>query len=1402
MGSAGSEAIGFDVNNDDHWEAYLRRQQAAENRLRELYKNTPKLPLKPLPRDINFVRPFLSSTFRDFNEERNLSFKSAFPQVEKKLIERGIFFSPLDLRWGITTEQSASGEVVRICLEEVDRCRPYFVCSLGFRNGWSLSPTDDPEADHVKLLVKTLDIGQSAFPWIANHRDKSVTELEVLHGILNDPEAALRPYVYFRSVRYLRSIPKAERGVFAELGWAEERLLDLKERIIKAGLPVKWFDTPAMWAELVRNDLCETIAIDFPPGQGTPLEMEIKDHATFAASRTRCFIGRQQSTQILDDYVTNGGQPILVVADSGLGKTSLLANFVATLRSRRASKYAQHQITAQQDSTLHQRLLYRARGVLDRYIGSTSESAHSPALIRTLMEELKETYSLDLEMPQSAQELMVAFPDWLEAASHKCGDEPLVIVVDGLNQLAGDQDALFLSWVPTQMPPNARLILSTIPGHATEERLLEDGFKPVRLGVLLDEEARSLSARFLGLFGKSLDAAQTDRVMLNPRTRNPLYLSTFLQELRVFGSYEALGAKIDYYMAAADVTDMFLKVISHLEEDFASVPGLVQWVLCLLAVARVGLTEAELQNALKHILAEPDRADFQALMATYTPSSKPVINPFTGGLSPFDSPSSPKAEVDGSPVSKGASDPSQARTKTSEFPTIEFASLMIRLEEHLVDQRGLKRVSHSYLLDAIALRYFGGVREAPGAPVVVPAKNPTRALCHRVLADCFHTTAPSPRKAQELPWHIYVLCIFSGFTTNAPGIIPHTEVVESKSSTSTGDLGLVKELVAVLTDWQLFSIFTSSEFKFDLHRYWSLCERADPKFEPSKAYYRAIKEYESRASTASDLDFGEKCRAIGYFLTMTDRAKGADVFLAQAIRIFEAALGSRHPELEVTLSYSASLSYKLGDYKEALEKYSRCLEILKHNPAADKRRSALLRMAIANLYKEQGQYEEALTLYETALEEQKKNVGPESVAVGVTLSNIADLQLRRDRPDLALPLYEHSLRIMESHRGVNHPTVAAILSSTGSALNSLKRHAEARAVFKRAMKIKERVLGAGHVGTSAVLNNLAVTYFNEGLYSEALSLYEKSLKIQENAYGPEHIHLVNTLCNIAHVYSALAEREMNEAHTRPPPASARQGRRRSSAGSAQGDATAAVAAAAQEQEQKEQQQLEGGEANLSRATQDVNTQLATNALLNYERALSIVQAHPGAATLQTHVEILESLGKMRAMVGLYMEALVAYQSIIDLYSQHNNGVMTPEIADVLNTQAQVAVQMGNIPKALKYHMAECEALETLYGEKDPRVATVLSNMATLYLDLNGERQALICLLKCYAIRKHALGVDHPDTLDTKGWLFDLAVDEELTLEEFDPDTYQFLESSLTDVQSSQHADGDLAALPTTARTVG
>ena len=67
------------------------------------------------------LRVFLSSTFRDFMEERDVLVREVFPELRRKARERGVEVVDVDLRWGITEEESQQGKVIPICLGEIDR---------------------------------------------------------------------------------------------------------------------------------------------------------------------------------------------------------------------------------------------------------------------------------------------------------------------------------------------------------------------------------------------------------------------------------------------------------------------------------------------------------------------------------------------------------------------------------------------------------------------------------------------------------------------------------------------------------------------------------------------------------------------------------------------------------------------------------------------------------------------------------------------------------------------------------------------------------------------------------------------------------------------------------------------------------------------------------------------------------------------------------------------------------------------------------------------------------------------------------------------------------------------------------------------------------------------------------
>ena len=80
--------------------------------------------------DFREIRLFISSTFKDLEIERQLLVNNVFPKIRDFCRLRGVAFTEIDLRWGITDEEAKAYKVMKICLDEVDRCAnfpPFFI---------------------------------------------------------------------------------------------------------------------------------------------------------------------------------------------------------------------------------------------------------------------------------------------------------------------------------------------------------------------------------------------------------------------------------------------------------------------------------------------------------------------------------------------------------------------------------------------------------------------------------------------------------------------------------------------------------------------------------------------------------------------------------------------------------------------------------------------------------------------------------------------------------------------------------------------------------------------------------------------------------------------------------------------------------------------------------------------------------------------------------------------------------------------------------------------------------------------------------------------------------------------------------------------------------------------------
>lgn len=515
------------------------------------------------------IRVFVSSTFRDMKEERDYLVKFIFPQLRKICEQRGVTWGEVDLRWGVTDEQKAEGKVLPICLEEIKRCRPYFIGLLGERYGWI------PDQIPAELIERE--------PWLQEHvrGKKSVTELEIVHGVLRKEAMHGQAFFYFRNSKYVEQVPPEQRQEFTtEDAEGAEKLNRLKGDIRHARDEQvcrlrENYNEPQQLGQWILEDFTALINELFPEDQKLdPLDRDAADHEAFAQSRAKVYIGRKEYFDRLHEFVetVSGGKGLVVLGESGSGKSALLANWAYRYQNAHPNDL-----------------------LMMHFIGATPYSSDWAAMLRRIMGEFKRHFGIEQEIPDKPDALRSAFANWLHMAAAK---GRVILILDALNQLEDRDGAPDLVWLPPVIPENVRLILSTLPGRPLGD-LKKREWPTLEIRPLEPDERKQLITEYLVQYTKSLSPDRADRIARAPQTTNPLYLRALLEELRLYGDHFTLDQRINHYLTAVTVDDLYEKILERYEQDYEhNRPGLVRDAMTALWAARRGMSEAELLELL------------------------------------------------------------------------------------------------------------------------------------------------------------------------------------------------------------------------------------------------------------------------------------------------------------------------------------------------------------------------------------------------------------------------------------------------------------------------------------------------------------------------------------------------------------------------------------------------------------------------------------------------------------------------------------------------------------------------------------------------------------------------------------------------------------------------------------
>ena len=425
------------------------------------------------------------------------------------------------------------------------RCRPYFIGITGTRYGYVLEPHE---------LYKDGEL-LSRYSWVEDAAldGASMIDMEFRYGALQ--MEAPKAFFFFR--REPESLGESEGSDDGR------KLEELKQRVRTAGLPVEEFHDPGQLGASVFDALLRIIKTDFahahPP---TPLEQERAKHQAFAASRRLAYIPNLDYVRRLNEFATKRESPLVIYAESGSGKSSLVSYWAENYRRKNPG----------------------AR-VIEHYVGIGATATDHFAIMRHIMSEINDLMGRSEEIPSRPEALELAFANFLGFTL----DTPFVIIIDGINQLSGH--ALDLKWLPRQIPENIRLIItSTVEGTLVQMR--ERGWGRLGMQPLSENEREAIVVRYLGDYRKSLATEQIIRIARDIKCAHPLFLRTMLEELRLFGRHEELDRAIDRYLETTGTEDLFQQVLERMEEDYDK--RFVRNVMCLIWASRDGLTESEL----------------------------------------------------------------------------------------------------------------------------------------------------------------------------------------------------------------------------------------------------------------------------------------------------------------------------------------------------------------------------------------------------------------------------------------------------------------------------------------------------------------------------------------------------------------------------------------------------------------------------------------------------------------------------------------------------------------------------------------------------------------------------------------------------------------------------------------
>lgn len=570
------------------------------------------------------IRIFVSSTFQDFKEERDLLAEYVFPELEKKCRENGFSFQAVDLRWGISQQNSLDNQTLKICIDEIARCRklsprPNFLIISGRRYGWIPLPCSIPmkewdllvehlpeESENKRILSRWYrqDLNDLKKEYLLQPRlgeylseEKWNAEEEKLKRTLfalakeRLPEDSL--------VRY--GLSATEQEIYHGLFWADDQcdhklivLMEGEEEELRKGIQEK---------KLTERDLAETkrlqnhlkdfsskerkpYRIMYDPKKPFPLE-KIRDHfikiieeeienvKQMTPYEQECAVVSSELQHVKENYIdaaengdgfqtfleVNRGKSILVTGESGSGKSTMLKYWYGEHEELSAAVFADIQPGCRN-------VLYA---------------------VWFISMELKRKGYLKETEPMPEMENCV---EWFERQLNQtAGGRTVTVILDSVNYM-DNWNKVKGSFFQMKLPPNVTLIVSCFSKESLSDLEQRMDIPAYPMKLLEKQSGLYMLRAKLEASGRCLNFEKSTRDEWMPAKATPLYIQLLSDICRRIHSYD-----VPEVLPKAGNAQELIRLLVR-KQSAGTYQILYYHILGYIALAEEGLSEQELLEIL------------------------------------------------------------------------------------------------------------------------------------------------------------------------------------------------------------------------------------------------------------------------------------------------------------------------------------------------------------------------------------------------------------------------------------------------------------------------------------------------------------------------------------------------------------------------------------------------------------------------------------------------------------------------------------------------------------------------------------------------------------------------------------------------------------------------------------